>query len=389
MNSRIRVFRIVVLFSLLLPASISAQWIADPAIDQKIQRGIDYIYNIEFDKADTLFADIIRLRPDHPVGYFFRAMTQWWRILTNFDNESQDQKFYDMLDEVITMCETRLDANPKDVTALFYKGGSVGFRGRLRANRGKYVGAANDGLVALPIVRKAFELEPQNYDVLLGIGIYNYYAVIIPERYPIVKPFMIFFPSGDRKKGLEQLQEAAQHSRYARVEAGYFLIQSYFLYEKDFAKALVLAKELNKKYPQNPIFHRYLGRCYVSLGHLGEANDVFTEIERRFRKKQIGYDDYDGREAYYYIGKYEFLTGKIDQALTHLYTCDSLSRGVDKDSPSGFMSLTNLMIGMMYDLQNKRSLAIEQYNKVLDMKDFENSQHDARQYLQTPYKKTP
>jgi len=372
---------------LLLPVRGSAQFVSDPAIEQKIQRGIDAIYNIQFDRADSLFAEVVRWNPQHPIGYFFEAMTQWWRILTNFDDESQDQKFYDLLDKVITLCDAHLDTNPDDVTALFFKGGAVGFRGRLRANRNKWVGAANDGLVALPIVQMAYKLDPTNYDVLLGIGIYNYYADVIPDQYPFVKPFMVFFPSGDRKKGLHQLEEAAKHARYARVEANYFLMQNYFLYEKDFVKALAISAELNKKYPQNPVFHRYLGRCYISLGRLGEANDVFLEVAKRFRKKQLGYDDYDGREAYYYLGKYDFLTGKMDEALRYFYSSDSLSRIVDKDGASGFMSLTNLMIGMIYDTQNERSAAIEQYKKVLDMKEFENSRRDAEHYLQQPYKR--
>ena len=387
MHRQSRWFRTILILLLLIPASGSAQWVNDPAIEQKIQRGIDYIYNIQFDKADTVFAQVVRWNPEHPIGYFFQAMTQWWRILTNFDDESRDQRFYDMLDKVISLCDERLDKNPNDVTALFFKGGAVGFRGRLRANRSKWVGAANDGLVALPIVQKAYKLDPKNYDVLLGIGIYNYYADVIPDQYPFVKPFMVFFPSGDRKKGLQQLQEAAQHARYARVEANYFLMQNYFLYEKNFAGALAIAAELNKKYPENPLFHRYLGRCYISLGRLGEANDVFLEIAKRFRKKQTGYDDYDGRESYYYLGKYDFLTGKMDEALRYLYSSDSLSRSIDKDGASGFMSLTNLMIGMIYDTQNKRSAAIEQYKKVLDMKEFENSRRDAELYLQQPYRR--
>jgi tetratricopeptide (TPR) repeat protein len=380
-------FRAFFVLLLILPATASAQWVSDPAVEKKIQRGIDAIYNMQFEKADSVFAEVIRWNPEHPIGYFFQAMSQWWRILTNFDDESQDQKFYDMLDKVMTLCEDRLDKNPNDVTALFFKGGAVGFRGRLRANRSKWVGAANDGLVALPIVQKAYKLEPKNDDVLLGIGIYNYYADVIPDQYPFVKPFMLFFPGGDRKKGLQQLEEAAKHAKYASVEANYFLMQNYFLYEKDFAKASVIAIQLNKKYPENPVFHRYLGRCYISLGRLGEANDVFLEIEKRFRKKQTGYDDYDGREAYYYLGKYYFLTGTMNQALRNFYSSDSLSRIVDKDGASGFMSLTNLMVGMIYDTQNQRSAAIEQYKKVLDMKEFENSRRDAELYLHQPYRR--
>lgn len=372
---------------LLFPVPASAQWIKDPVIEKKIQRGIDYIYNIQFDKADSLFADVVRWNPQHPIGYFFEAMTQWWRILTNFDDESQDQKFYDLLDKVINLCDQRLDKNPNDVVALFFKGGAVGFRGRLRANRSKWIGAANDGLVALPIVQKAYKLDPNNYDVLLGIGIYNYYADVIPDQYPFVKPFMVFFPSGDRKKGLQQLEEAAQHARYASIEANYFLMQNYFLYEKDFAKALAIAAELHKRFPANPIFQRYLGRCLISLGRLGEANDVFLDIAKRFRKKQTGYDEYDGREAYYYLGKYDFLTGKMDEALRYLVSSDSLSQIVDKGESSGFMSLANLMIGMIYDTQGKRAAAVDEYKRVLDMKEFENSRRDAEQYLKQPYKR--
>jgi tetratricopeptide (TPR) repeat protein len=373
----------------LVSSPVRAQWLDDPLIDQRVQRGIDKIYNFEFDKADSDFTEIIKLRPDHPVGYFFRAMTQWERIISNFDDESQDGKLYNLLDIVVEMCEKRLDDNPDDVTAMFFKGGAIGFRGRLRGNRGKWLAAANDGIVALPLVRKAYELEPNNYDVLLGIGIYNYYAAIVPDRYPVVKPAMLFFPSGDRKNGLEQLRQASLHAKYAKVEATYFLMQNYFLFEKDFSGALNIAKKLHKQYPNNSTFHRYLGRCLVSMGYLPEANEIFIEILKRYAHRQVGYDTYDARESYYYRGKFDFTAGRVDSALQSLYICDEISRKIDKEEASGFMSMANLLIGMIYDVQGKRQYAIQQYNKVLTMKEFENSRRDANKYLQQPYKRNP
>ena len=362
-----------------------SQWLDDPVLDQRVLRGIDKLYNYEFDRADSDFTEVIRQRPDHPAGYFFRAMVQWERIISNFDDESQDDKLYQMLDGVIEMCEKRLDEHPNDVTAMFFNGGAVGFRGRLRANRGKWLGAANDGIVALPLVRKAYELEPNNYDVLLGIGIYNYYASVVPENYPFVKPAMIFFPSGDRKKGLEQLRQASQNAKYAKVEAMYFLMQNYFVYEKDYASALELARKLHTKYPNNSMFHRYVGRCLVSTGYLGEAKDIFVDIEKRCSKKQLGYDTYDAREAYYYLGKFDFMAGRFDAALKYLYRSDELSRKIDKDEPSGFMSLGNLLIGMIYDAQGKRQDAMQQYKKVLAMKEYEDSHKESKKYLEKSY----
>jgi hypothetical protein len=362
-----------------------SQWLDDPALEQKILHGIDKLYNFEFDEADSDFTEVIRLHPDHPAGYFFRAMIQWERIISNFDDESQDEALYKMLDVVVEICEKRLDENPNDVAAMFFNGGAIGFRGRLRSNRGKWLGAANDGMVALPLVRKAYALAPDNYDVLLGIGIYNYYAAVIPDKYPIVKPAMIFFPSGDRKKGLEQLRQASLNAKYAKVEAMYFLMQNYFVYEKDFAKALELAWKLHEKYPNNSMFHRYLGRCFVSTGHLKEAKDIFIDIEKRYSQKQRGYDTYDAREAYYYLGKFDFMAGKYESALNHLYQCDELSRKLDKDEPSGFMSLGNMIIGMIYDAQGKREYAILQYKKVLAMKEYEDSHKESKKYLDKPY----
>jgi tetratricopeptide (TPR) repeat protein len=377
-------FLLVFLF-LFVCFSAQSQWLDDPVLDQRVLRGIDKLYNFEFDRADSDFTEVIRQRPDHPAGYFFRAMIQWERIISNFDDESQDDKLYKMLDVVIEMCETRLDEHPNDVTAMFFNGGAVGFRGRLRANRGKWLGAANDGIVALPLVRKAYELEPNNNDVLLGIGIYNYYASVVPEKYPVVKPAMIFFPSGDRKKGLEQLRQASQNAKYAKVEAMYFLMQNYFVYEKDYASALELARKLHKKYPNNSMFHRYAGRCLVSTGYLGEAKDIFIDIEKRYLKKQCGYDTYDAREAYYYLGKFDFMAGRFDTALKNLYRCDELSRKLDKEESSGFMSLGNLLIGMIYDAQGKRQDAVRQYKKVLSMKEYEDSHKESKKYLEKPY----
>ena len=40
----------------------------------------------------------------------------------------------------------------------------------------------------------------------------------------------------------------------------------------------------------------------------------------------------------------------------------------------------------VYDAQGKRDLAVAQYKKVLDMKEYETSHTDAKRYLETPYR---
>lgn len=376
---------LIVVVGICAHAQLLAQSRDSLEFDAKAQRGIEYVYNLEFEKAGKEFGDLVRMRPQHPAGHFFLAMVQWWRILIDIDNEERDDALYDALDSVVDMCDEMLDKNPNDVTALFFKGGSIGFKGRLKAHRSEWIGAANAGRKALPIVQRASVLDSTNYDVLLGSGIYNYYAEIIPEEYPFVKPLMLFVPPGDKQRGIQQLAVAAEKGKYAGIESMYFLMQLCFVYEKDYPKALSLARVLHSRFPNNMLFHKYLGRCYVALNNWQEADSVFSEILSRSQKSQRGYTASIGREAEYYLGLNDMNTRRYETALQHLYRCDELSRALDKEEPSGFMVMTNLKVGMIYDALAKRDLAVSQYRKVLGMKQFKDSYKQAEQYLRTPF----
>ena len=52
---------------------------------------------------------------------------------------------------------------------------------------------------------------------------------------------------------------------------------------------------------------------------------------------------------------------------------------------SGFMAQANLLIGMIYDARGQRDRALEQYKKVLDMKEYQGSHTQAKRFLTTPY----
>jgi tetratricopeptide (TPR) repeat protein len=381
-------YRIKIIFiSLFIAVNFSqAQWIGDSVIDAHIHRGINYVYNLSFDSASTEFHFVVKAQPEHPAGHFFLAMIEWWKIITDFQNESNDKKFIAMLDNVIDKCDRRLDKDKNDLVGLFFKGGSLGFQGRLYANREDWLKAANCGREALPIVQRAYQLAPDNSDILLGMGIYNYYAAVIPEIYPWVKPLMIFFPKGDKVTGLTQLKTASEHARYANIEATYFLMQVYQYYEKINGEALRHAQILNRRFPNNVMFHKYLGRCNAGVGNWLEVKNIFNEVISRCAAKQRGYDILAEREANYYLGNADMGQFKLDSALAFFYRADELCRQTDKDGNSGYMIMANLKMGMVYDMQGKRDLAVKQYKKVLDMKNFWDAHNEAKKYLESPYK---
>ena len=356
----------------------------DPRFEALAHRGIDQVYNLEFEQAERTFAELTTMRPHDPAGPFFTAMITWWRILIDMDNTRYDEQFYDALDRVVDLCDSLLEADPNDVNAIFFKGGAIGFKGRLQFHRNDYLAAANAGRKALPLVQAASGLDPGNYDVLMGTGMYNYYAEVIPEEYPWLKPLLLFVPPGDRKKGLEQIGLAAEKGRYASTEATYFLMQIYFYYEKDISRALTLAHRLLERFPNNMLFHRYVGRCQSSLSDWGGAEATFGEIVRRVQQERRGYTRSLEREAEYYLGLAQMSRRQYDAALAHFYRCDELSRALDTQEASGFMVMANLKVGAIYDIQGKRELALSQYRKVLGMKDFKDAHRQAEQYLKTP-----
>jgi tetratricopeptide (TPR) repeat protein len=353
--------------------------------DVLVRRGITSVYNLEFENAQKDFQELIGRRPGDPAGYFFQAMVRWWMIMIDIDDTKYDAEFYAALDGVIAMCDSLLDRNRDDVNAIFFKGGAIGFEGRLKFHRNDYLGAANAGRKALPLVQELQDLDPSNSDVLLGAGIYNYYADVIPGEYPFVKPLLLFLPPGDKQKGLAQLKTASEKGKYAAVEAEYFLLQIEYFYEKDYSQALTLALDLHAKFPANMMFHRYCGRSYVALNNWDLVRNQFTEIIDRARAGARGYTPAVEREAQYYCGMASMIGRRFDEALEHFYRCDEISRSLDKEEASGFMSMANLKIGMVYDAEGKRDLATAQYKKVLAMANYQDSRTLATQYLATPY----
>jgi tetratricopeptide (TPR) repeat protein len=359
--------------------------------DPRIQQGIDLIYQLHLDDADAYFARIIEAEPANLTGYFFRAMVAWWRVLLDLEDRSHDEFFYARLQECIDVCDARLQEDPDNFDAILFKGGAVGFRGRLRGDRHQFVHAARDGLRSLPLLTKSRQLDPENKDILFGQGIYNYFADVIPEKQPVVRPVMLFLPDGDRDLGLQQLREVGREGRYARTEAIYFVAQIHRVFEDDDAAALPYLEELQETYPRNALFHRYRARTLIALGRWEEGIAHYEEVRRRSRDEQAGYHTRGHIESLYYLGKNAFRQRHHDEALRHFTLVDSLARtlGPDPDDQAarGYTALANLYLGMTRDELGRREAAQEAFRRVLDLPAQGRSHELAKAYRKDPYRR--
>lgn len=373
-----------ILFLFLLSTTIIAQ---STNYDSLITAGINQIYNIKFKKAEATFLTVQKEFPQKPAGKFFEAMIDWWRITLNPESKKYDNIFIKKLDATIEFCDKILDKNPNNVDAIFFKGGALGFRGRLHALRKDFFKAALDAKEALPLVNRAYKLNPKNKDVILGFGIYNYYAAEIPKQYPFIKPFMIFFPGGNTQKGLQQLKIVAKEGKYAKIEATFFLLTLYYRYEKNYDEALKYAKILVRKFPDNPLFLSYYGRIYVRKNDYLTAGKIFLREVKKCDEGLPGFGIGFKREADYYVGMKYKLENKIDSAIVYFKDSEKLSRILDKKKVTGFLINSVLYLGMFYDQLGYRNLAIEKYKEVLKLKEFWHSHEQAKKYLKHPYKK--
>lgn len=354
--------------------------------DSLIQLGKNYVYNVEFNKASQCFKEVTKRYPKHPAGYFLDAMIDWWKIALYRRTEKYDKAFLGKIDKVIEVCDAELRGDPLDVKSLFFKAGALGYRGRFYAMRKSWYPAVTDGSNAYNLLFELLRLAPQNYDIMLGTGLYCYLAEVLPDKYPVIKPLLYFLPTGNKELGFSLLKASSRRALYADVEAKVALLNFYYDFEGNTSEAIKIASELNEKYPNNPYFQRYLGRCYVSLGNTGKYESTWREILVNYVQKKDGYDEYSAREALYYIGNALLSRGEYDMALKYLLKCNEANRLLDKE-PTGFQTKTLLKIGNIYDVQKKRQDAEGYYKKILALKNVSKSHSEAEKYLKTPYKR--
>ncbi|MBP7542929.1 MAG: hypothetical protein KA747_04920, partial [Ignavibacteriaceae bacterium] len=351
-----------------------------------IDEGIKDVYSLNFTAAETKFRTLLRDNPKSPAGLFYLSMIDWWKILVDLDDESKDDLFYKKLDDVIYVCDEILDDDPNNIDALFFKGGAIGFRGRLHALRESWLKAADDGREALPIVNRVLKIQPGNADILLGTGIYSYYVSVIPDEYPAVKPLLIFFPSGDKDLGIKDLKRVAEKGRYAKYEAQYFLMTLYQEFEKDPNSSEKYAKMLTDQFPDNPVFLKWRGRAAVMRGDYPLIKEIYTHLYKGASEGKFGYSQKVKRETTYYLGFYYKATAQWDSSLVYFKEAVDLSKKIEKGDASGYYVNSLLYQGMMHDKLLQREEAIKCYYAVLELKDYSSSHKLAKLHINEPYK---
>ncbi len=346
-----------------------------------MRSGIEFVYNFEFDSAAASFTNLREKYPEHPAGNFMHSMVLYWRITAYPETTVWDDDFLASVDSTLKVCNALLHKNPVDLTGLFFKGGILGYRGRFLVKRKQFVDAAADGKTALDIVMKCKKMAPSNPDIMLGSGVYMYFADVIPETHPMLKPVMWFMPPGDRERGLLELHHAADYARYAAVEAQVTLLQVYYQFEENYKMAQSTARKLLDSFPMNPYFHRYYARCLVRRGFWTEMEQEWRSALLRCMERKTGYDNTTAREAMYYIGLALKRKSEYKTAVRYFVKCEEFSQRLDRDEPTGFRILAMLRRAeCLFELKQYEA-SLEAVELVLDWDEYQDS-HDKAEALE-------
>jgi len=355
-----------------------------PLVRKQGAEGLALLYNMEFEKARSIFNEIDQRYPNHPVGPFLNGLNIWWKILIDLSDTSHDDVFFQAMNETIDRCEEILDEDPGNFDATFFKGAALGFRARLRSNRGSWLKATIDGKRAIGYVREVAGRDPDNSDFLFGKGMYDYYAAIIPDQYPVSKAIMWMMPDGDKQRGLRLIEESANDGHYIQTEATYFLAQIYYLYEKEYATALKHTRRLRELHDGNPYFHNFHGRVLARSGRWSHAAEVFEEVVERYAADVPGYNRHTATVAQFYLARERLYRRDYDDALSHLAELETLSTQEDVED-TRYRILGYLYQGMAYDGMGRREMAKSRYKMVFRFDDYAGAYDRAERYLEAPY----
>src|SRR4030095_12884108 len=188
----------------------------------------------------------------------------------------------------------------------------------LHTDRKNWLRAARDGQKAMHYFDEVRKRDPENPDLLLGLGLFDYLADVAPEQYPILKPFARFFPKGNRAQGLQELALAVEKGQFVRIEAAFCLVQINYVFERDYATALHYARWLRDRYPNNSLFHIYEGRTYARLNLWpDERQELLPALERPApgRTRSRGAPTH---KALYVLGRDEVKRKVYDDGISHL-----------------------------------------------------------------------
>jgi tetratricopeptide (TPR) repeat protein len=358
--------------------------------------GLDHFYNMEYDKAIHDFELDVQQHPDDPFaasrllsGVLFKELYRIGALDTEIyasDSFLSSRRFpvdpkvrqriQELTDNAQAVAERRLQANPADPDALYA-------RGAIRASRATTTGlldrswfsALRSAIGARRDHERVLQLDPNYADAKLVVGIDNYVLGSLPLGVKVAASVVGI--SGSKQKGIRYLYDAAEGGGEASVDAKIAL--SLFLRrEQRYPEAIKLVGQLVSSYPRNFLFALEYANLLAAAGHGPESIAAYRKLLA------------NGREGVYQEPRLDQAAMALGEALRGQNDFQGAVQAFE--SVPGFaraepevVDRANLAAGQMYDLLQRRDLAIRKYQQVISAAGDSPRAAQARKYLKQAY----
>lgn len=313
--------------------------------------------------------------PEHPVVPMLKALDILWEHIPLVTVDTIFTKFRANLYEVIRLASKLGRKKDEDPEAIFFEMAARGLLAEYYADDGQYMKAISEASKAYGLLKQGFDLTEEVPEFYFTVGIYNYFREKYPEKYPVYKPFMWLFKSGDAEKGLEQIKIACEKTVISRVEAYVYLSYIYLRYEYKPRRAQQYLIDLNRDYPNNPYIQTKLLESLTSGNDFEKAS---LEMIRGLAESDRPYYQLAGRAFW---GFYEErVNANTSNAIYHYKV--GLKAGSDiKGHGEFYKSLVYLGLGRIHYQREEYDQAEDYLEEALRFAETKYIEEEARELL--------
>lgn len=348
--------------------------------DRDVLRGIQFLYEWETDRAEACFREIVERKPKDPAGYFYLAMVSWSRLAIGFWSGEMVEEYIERIDRAVAVARAEIEDGRPSAWTYFYLGGALGFKGRFYLMERRWFGSFLLAADAVEALKTCQRMDPLNKDVLLGLGIFDYYTAKMSGVLKFLTYLLVH--RGDKEEGLQKLHSAAGEAAYSTWEAKSVLLHIYLFMEEDFAMALPLARELAERFPSGLRYRYFEGLACLRTGMDSDYRAALETMRAAAgRAESSAKAALWTRQALYLEASRDLFEGRMPQARARL---DTILSQPDPVSDPAMAAWPVLKKGMSYDLEGEREKALEHYNRVLEMENGAGAQFLAQKCIHSP-----
>lgn len=358
----------------------------------------DHYYNLDYDRAIQEFRQVLDRHPNDPfaVNHLLTAVQfkELYRIgalnTADYSNDSfigkihqdPDPKVKDEIKALVARAtnleEERLKRNGNNVDALYARGVTrAQFSTYTALMEHAWFSALRNAVGARRDHERVLELDPQYTDAKLIVGAHNYVMGSLP--WAVKAAVSVVGLSGSKEKGLDYLREAAAGNGETSVDAK-ILLALCLRREHRYAESLPLIRELIPAYPRDVLLALEEGNLQRAMGQNQESAATYRKIWEA------------GREGHYGNLHYEVAALNLGDLLRSEKDYAGAAAAYDqvnevKSPDPETQQKANLGAGEMYDLMQKRDLAVKKYQAVIASNADSPPAEIARRYIKEPYRR--